>query len=154
MLVELEAHIEEIRSIYPDTPHFIRGNANSNPNNTWRFNLLNHFCSTHLFSKIPLHHPTYHHFIGDGCFDSEIDILLVYGKDVSETLSQIICKLDSPLVESHHDIILSSCSLPIARAPPSEEDLVMAPRISNNRTKIIWSEDGIKAYEEMVAPDS
>ena len=150
MLVELEAHIDEIRSIYPGTPHFIRGDANSNPNNTWRCNLLNHFCSTHLFSKIPLHHPTYHHFIGDGCFDSEIDILLVYGKDVSETLSQIICKLDSPLVESHHDIIMSSCSLPPARAPPSEEDLVMAPRVSNNRTKIIWSEDGIKAYEEMV----
>ena len=150
MLVELEAHIEEILSIYPDTPHFIRGDANSNPNNHWRFNLLNHFSSSLHFSRVPLQHPTYHHFIGDGCFDSEIDILLVYGKDVSETLTRIICKLDSPLVESHHDVILSSCSLPTARASPIEEDLVTAPRISNNRTKIIWSDDGIKNYEEMV----
>ena len=150
MLVELEAHIEEIRSIYPDTPHFIRGDANSNPNNIWRFNLLNHFCSTFLFTRVPLQHPTYHHFIGDGCFDSEIDILLVYGKYVSETLTKIICKLESPLVESHHDIILSCCSLPTASPPPPEEHLVTAPRIPNNRTKIIWSEEGIKSYEELV----
>ena len=150
MLVELEAHIEELRSTFPSAPHFMRGDANSNPNNISRFNLFTHFYTSLLFSRIPLQHPTYHHFMGNGCFDSEIDVLLVYGNDVSESVTNIVCKLDSPLVDSHHDIILSVCSIPRTLPSHSQEYLVNAPRISNTRTKIIWSEEGIAAYEQAV----
>ena len=150
MLVELEAHIEELRSTFPGAPHFIRGDANSNPNNISRSNLFTHFYTSLLFTRIPLHHPTYHHFMGNGCFDSEIDVLLVHGSDVSESVSNIVCKLDSPLVDSHHDIILSNCSIPRVQPSPPQECLVSAPRISNSRMKIVWSEEGIDAYERVV----
>ena len=81
---------------------------------------------------------------------SEIDILLVYGKDATETLTKIICKLNCPLVDSHHHLILSTCSLPTATPPSPEKHLVTAPKIPNERTKIIWSDEGIKSYEKLV----
>ena len=141
-LVDLEAHIDEIRSQHPDAPHFIRGDANVNPNNIARFNLF-YFSSSLSLKRLPLCHPTYHHFVRDGNFDSEIDVILYHGKDISETLSEIICKLESPLVESHHDVILSTCSLPSASIPPPHQDLLEAPRVPNDRIKTIWNDDGI-----------
>jgi hypothetical protein len=126
-LVDLEAHIDEIRSQHPDAPHFIRGDANVNPNNIARFNLF-YFSSSLSLKRLPLCHPTYHHFVRDGNFDSEIDVILYHGKEISETLSEINCKLESPFVESHHDVILSTCSLPSASIPPPHQDLLEAPQ--------------------------
>ena len=150
-LVELEAHIADIRSIHPAAAHFVRGDANCNPKNTARYSIFSHLCKTYSFSKIPLSHPTYHHFVGNGCFDSEIDVLLYHGPDnVSENLDKIICKLDSPFVNSQHDVILSCCSLPSSPIPPPDKDLVKAPRVANDRTKILWSDEGIENYEALV----
>ena len=150
VLADIKTHIEETRLLYPSTPHFIRGDANSNPNNVSRSNLFFHFYSSLDFKKIPLHHPTYHHFIGDGCFDSEIDILLFSGNDVHEELDRILCKLDSPLINSHHDVILSTCSVPIAPPSPPQDDLLVAPIIPNTRTKTVWSDEGISQYESII----
>ena len=149
-LANLKDHYEEMQSKYPEAPHFIRGDANSNPNNINRFNLFSHFCSSLSLSRLRLHHPTYHHFVGEGNFDSEIDVILHHGKDASETLVDIVCKLSSPLVNSHHDIILTKCKLPSALLPPPEHDLVTAPRVTNNRIKIVWNDDGIENYESLV----
>ena len=44
-LVDLGAHIEEIRSKYPEAPHFFRGDANVNKNNTARHGLFSYFCT-------------------------------------------------------------------------------------------------------------
>ena len=150
-LAELESHFTDLRNSHPGAAHFVRGDANSNPKNAARHNLLMHFCSSFSFKRVPLLHPSYHHFVGDGCFDSEIDVLLYHGPDgVSEHLDQIICKLESPLVNSQHDVILSTCSLPTSPIPPNDDDLVIAPRIANDRIKIVWSEDGIDDYESLV----
>ena len=150
VLADLTTHIDETRLLYPDIPHFVRGDANSNPNNVSRSKLFSHFYSSLEFMKIPLYHPTYHHFIGDGCFDSEIDFLLYYGTDAREDLDRILCKLDSPLINSHHDVILSTCSIPVAPPPPPEDDLVVAPKIPNIRTRTVWSEEGIRKYESII----
>ena len=88
--------------------------------------------------------------MGDGNFDSEIDVILYHGRDVSENVSEIICKLDCPLIGSHHDVILSTCSLPNAVIPPPSQDLLEAPRVPNHRTKTFWDDEGIEKYEALV----
>ena len=112
--------------------------------------LFSHFCSDFSLKRVSLSHPTYHHFVGDGVFDSEIDVLLFHGPDHTlESLDQILCKLESPLINSHHDAILSSCSLPGMPVPSPDEDLVQAPRIPNKRLKIVWDDEGIEKYESL-----
>ena len=115
-LVDLGDHIEEIRSKYPDAPHFFRGDANVNPNNSARLGLFTYFCAQFQLSSLPLLHTTYHHFVGDGALDSEIDVILHYSPKgvASEHLKKIICKFESPFILSQHDVILSSCKLPSA----------------------------------------
>ena len=150
-LVDLESHLVEVTNIYPDAALFLRGDANSNPNNNARFSLFAHFSSIFSLTRVPLSHPTYHHFVGNGLFDSEIDVLLYQGPElVVETLVKILCKLDSPFIDSTHDVILSSCSLPNVPVPPPDARNVTAPRIVNDRVKIIWDDDGIEDYEALI----
>ena len=86
-LVDLGAHIEEIRLQYPDAPHFFRGDANVNPNNSAQHGLFSYFCSQYQLITLPLLHTTYHHFVGDGAFDSEIDVILYYTLPMGSPLS-------------------------------------------------------------------
>ena len=153
MKVDLGHHLDDIRSKYPENPHFLRGDANANPKNITRYNLFSHFCSQYHLKSLPLGHPTYHHFVGNGLFDSEIDVILVFSPsdDASEELLKIVCKFDSPFIESQHDVILSSCSLPGAPPPPPNHHLCQAPRVLNDRVKIHWSDEGIEAYEELIS---
>ena len=95
-------------------------------------------------------HPTYHHFLGDGVFDSQLDVILYTSSPLSsESVTEIVCKLENPLVHSHHDLILSRFSLGTCRISP-KEDQVVAPRVDNLRVKILWSEEEIAQYEELV----
>ena len=151
-LVDLGAHIEEIRLKYPNAPHFLRGDANSNQKNTARHGLFSHFCAQFHFQSLPLHHTTYHHFVGGGSFDSEIDVILFYSPlgNASENLEKIVCKLDFPFVKSQHGVIISTCKLPKAPLVPPDHDLLKAPRIPNCRIKILWNEEGIQDYERLV----
>ena len=45
--------------------------------------------------------------------DSDLDLLLYGGGNASEALTDVICELQHPLMSSHHDLIISSCSLPL-----------------------------------------
>ena len=64
----------------------------------------------------------------------------------------IYCKEDYPEIDSHHDIILSSVTIPAAACPYSTpEDLVSAPIFQHKRQKILWSSEGIAKYEDEVA---
>ena len=102
-------------------------------------------------ARVSLSHPTYHHFVGNGLFDSEIDVLLHHGPaGVNEKLEKILCKLDSPFIDSTHDAILSTCILPTASVPPQDNNNITAPRIPNIRVKIIWNEEGIEDYEKII----
>ena len=149
-LVELQGHIEDARDKHPEAAHFLRGDANCNPNNTSRFNLFNDFCANLSFKRVPLNHPTYHHFVGNGNFDSEIDVLLFHGKNASEALLDIICKNDCPIIDSHHDVLLSTCVIPSAPEPHPDTNLVVAPKVKNDRIKILWNDDGINEYQNLI----
>ena len=60
-----------------------------------------------------------------------------------------MCKHECQLVDSHHDLLVSRMVLPkmeVSVLPPPHQ----APRIPNERVKIIWSEDGIAAYQNLL----
>ena len=112
-IASLDFYIEEINLKYDGCPIFIRGDANVNPNNVARASLFRHFLDKHNLLKVDLNHPTYHHFIGDGAWDSALDVLLYQNKrGIFEDYTRIICRLTNPLLNSHHDVILSSFHLP------------------------------------------
>ena len=149
-LATLDGCLEELLLQYQDLQIFLRGDANVNPRNVSRASLFQHFTSKFSLQSVPLPHPTYHHFIGDGAFDSSIDVLLHSRSPlISETLIQTICKYSNPLIQSHHDIILSTFSLAPADIPIPELN-APAPKVDNTRLKILWTEEGISNYEEAV----
>ena len=84
-------------------------------------------------------------------FDSEIDVLLYHGPGKArEHLDKIVCKFVSPFINSAHDVILSVCTLPASSTPTPDVRNITAPRIDNNRVKIIWNEEGITEYEIII----
>ena len=107
--------------------------------------------SLHLFN-VPLLHKTYHHFVGEGLFDSNLDVILHPKNPPNyEAVLNIICKFHDWLVDSHHDIILTTMSLPTSVEEHSDVNLVQAPRIDNNRVQIIWADDKIEEYKMEIA---
>ena len=94
---------------------FLRGDFNGSSKNKIRFSTLSAVISRLKLAKVKFVHPTYHHFTGAGASDSDLDLLLYGGGDgVNETLVNIQCKFHHPLMFSHHDLIVSSCSIPPA----------------------------------------
>ena len=69
---------------------------------------------------------------------------------MKETIIEILCQAQNPLIDSHHDIIISSVNLPILPIEASV-DLPEAPRVENTRKKIIWSEASLPAYKSALA---
>ena len=149
-LANLKNCIDDICTIHKDALVFIRGDSNCNAKNTNRMQLLAHFKEEFSLTQIPVLHPTYHHFVGDGKYDSNIDILLhTKIDDVTEEVTNIMCVNNIPEVSSHHDILLSQCSLPPQGPQPKSSDCITAPRISFTRKKILWTETGITDYHSL-----
>ena len=123
-----------------------------NQNNLKRNILLQHLCSEHKLSMLPLLHKTYHHFTGGGQSDSNLDKIMFSSPKNPESLTEVICKLTNPLINSHHDLISSSFKLNPMPPKSSTEGNVKAPRVQNCRTKVIWSESGINDYQNLVFP--
>ena len=151
-LSKLEVLLEELSDKYPGVPVYYRGDGNANMRNQPRSSLLQHFITKHSITRLPLNHTTYHHFMGNGLSDSEIDVLMYSGeRSISETLLKIHCKLTNPLIDSLHDLLVSSFpSPPSSRQPECGEDLVSAPRMENKRVRVRWEEEGIEAYEVLL----
>ena len=149
-LAALEATITMILEEY-SCPIYIRGDCNVNPNNKSRAALFKHFCEKHKLSSLDLQHPSHHHFLGDGLYDAQLDVLLYAGPpEKADHLNEIICKLDNPLVESHHDVIVST--IPISRVSvPQTESVPTAPRVPNNRVKIIWDDTNTPLYQSLLS---
>ena len=147
----LDSFIDEI-ALTHDCPIFIRGDANCNPRNLQRSALLKHFCSKHKFLSIDFGHPSHHHFTGSGLHDTQLDVVLHQTSSTpSEVLSNIICKLGNPLVDSAHDIIISVCTLPAHTPIPQDiSENITAPKIVNNRVKVKWSDDNVPLYQELI----
>ena len=150
-LTVLDTILTSLSEEYRDTPIYLRGDANVNPNHPSRPNLFHHILSKHSISSLDLHHPTHHHFTGDGGSDAQLDVLLYSGAPgLSETLMSITCGLTNPLVSSHHDLIISSFpSLlePITTPPQA----VVAPRVPNTRVKVCWDEEGMDNYKSLLS---
>ena len=149
-IAKVNESILELVVKYPDAKILIRGDANANPKDTKRVDIVKKLCDDWSLTHTVIDHPTYHHFLGGGLSDSELDVLL-HSVDVSESLLKIICKLENPLVTSHHDALLSCFNLPCMACPSPPPNPPPAPRIENNRVKILWSESGIQAYQSLIA---
>ena len=127
----LENAIEEILDEYGDIPIYIRGDANAaippRPNNT-REKLLQYFC------------------------DSSIDVFLQrkVEKSISEKINNIFCSKNDPRIDSKHDAIFSAFNIPFLSKTPQEK-FHGIPEVQNLKHKILWSEDDIPAYQNILS---
>ena len=155
-LSNLESTLTELSEAHPSSPIFVRGDSNVNRNNSNRVILFKHFMKRFSLLRVFMHHDTYHHFVGDGQYDSDIDVILhTHQVDVRESVISIRCVKDHPDMLSHHDMVLSVCSVPpVPHHCPgaAKDDLVTAPRIPNKRERIVWSDVGIDSYESQISP--
>ena len=145
----LSSSIEDLKEEFgEDCPIFIRGDANASSKNPTRAPIFQQFLLQHDLHRVQIAHNTYHHFVGNGEFDSDLDVVIFSNlTSVSESIDDVICKHANPLINSHHDLIVSSFSLPhFTPLPPSLHNIT-APRIPNNRQKVLWSEEGIELYQ-------
>ena len=144
--------VEKLLEAYPEALLYLRGDFNTNKNNHIRCTQLASFIKTLNVISINIPHNTYHHFVGQGRFDSKIDLIL-HSKEVSkhEQVTQIWCRLKEPEISSHHDLIISKCYLSKCEwITPPHEGLEVAPRTKVERVKVRWSEDGVLKYHSMV----
>ena len=145
--------MEELRISYPEALFYLRGDFNVNDKNKNRTSILNIISEELELCSLSISHPTYHHFMGGGASDSHLDKIF-FPKDAKfiETLINITCKLTNPLIESHHDLIMSQWKLPFTQPLHEATTNIKAPRIPNDRTSITWSDLGITQYEALVTP--
>ena len=108
-LAALTAVLESVLDDHHGLPVYIRGDANVNPSNLPRVQLFSNFLSQFNLLNLPLHHPTHHHFTGDGAYDTQLDVLLFRGvSEQAESLLSVICGKVNTLILSHHDMVVST----------------------------------------------
>ena len=110
-LSKLRIYLEDLLEDHPDYLVYLRGDSNVNANNKARSNVFNDFKSNRKIIHVPLGHKAYHHFLGEGLFDSEIDVVI--GRENKfgiEKIENIFCKHEFPFIHSHHDLISSLSS--------------------------------------------
>ena len=149
-ITNLDHCLAMMRIEHPDMPFFIRGDANVNPNNHKRASVFSAFVKKWNLQKTFIGHPTYHHFLGNGRSDSELDVLL-HSSVNSERLVEIVCRLDFPAIASLHDVLISTFSLSAVKVAGQDLSLPKAPRVHNNRVKIRWSKEGINSYKNLLS---
>ena len=148
----LRLTVEELLDKYPNCLIFLRGDSNVNSNNKSRFKMFSDLLSHFSLVTIPLYHKTYHHFLGGGLFDSEIDIIAVpKSLPLSEKVTDILCSKEHTEVDSHHDVIVSCLAIPTVDIEDDTSKLLTAPRVLNLRKRIIWSEDAITKYQAILS---
>ena len=149
----MRINIEELQAKLASADVFVRGDCNSSRTNSKGHRIFSKFCSDLSLARVQLHHNSYHHFPGHGSSDSELDVLLYSkGEGISEQLLNIVCKHHTPQVESHHDLLLSLCSvLPVQTPSKDKSKNVIAPKLKNTRHRIIWNEDTWSDYKALVS---
>ena len=149
----LSSCIDELNEKYTNAPVYLRGDFNVSNKHIKRTDILKFFCSEHKLSQVSILHETYHHFMGNGASDSHLDKILFSTSLASpETLNTVHCKLNDPLVDSHHDIIITEWKLPNVTPPQPSEENIIAPIIKNTRKAVLWDDPGIERYQDLVAP--
>jgi hypothetical protein len=148
----LRITIEELQEKYPGCLIYLRGDSNANINNRNRYNIFMSFLTYFNFSSTSTSHKTYHHFFGQGLFDSRIDVIVQpLTSTPQERIDNVLCSKQYPEIDSHHDIIVSSVVIPTVDVPADDPHLVTAPRVVNTRQKIIWSDENLPEYQTLVS---
>ena len=160
-LASLQATIDEASELHPSALIFIKGDANASltpRDNNKRDVFFNEFCQDNSLDSLFLNHKTYHHFTGAGRSDSNIDVLLFskFSHDGTpspgtENLEAIICSKEHDCLNSHHDAIISRVSLNHTD-PPSNNSRPDVPTLQNERHKIVWSDDTLHQYQQLIQP--
>ena len=108
--------------------------------------------------NVPINHNTYHHFINNGVSDSCIDAIIFsevtsdgHPSSITESLTKILCSKTNPAIDSSHDALLSTFSLPLQPIQEPTSDNIEAPRVHLARHKILWSEAGISEYQKLLS---
>ena len=152
-LTELEQHVQGTIDQYGPLGVFLRGDFNASSKNKRRSAMLLAFITNLELSKVTINHLTYHHFTGSGDSDSDLDLLLYGGPDANEALVDVVCELQDPLMSSHHDMLISSCSIPPKQVMNHDKSKnIEAPRVPNLRFSTKWSKDGEDDYRQTVTP--
>ena len=152
-LAELRNCLDDLAGRSDDPIIYIRGDGNVNPNNSIRVILLQQLITDYNLANIDIGHTTYHHFVGNGRYDSSIDIILQTSSHlVTESVTDILFKHDNPGILSHHDIILSKFTIPVHAPTQRRTVLDSAPKLDHTRTRMDWSEEGKQEYCELVGP--
>ena len=153
-LATLQNCLDSLNTAYSYPCIFIRGDANVNCKNTRRVNILTSFMERFNLTRTAIHHKTYHHFVGGGLFDSNVDVILhsdsVPGMQ-PEQVKNILCQKNIPDMGSHHDAIVSVLFLPQDDTRTATDDNICAPRLDIKRRKINWTEEGTQEYAMLVA---
>ena len=160
-LVLLQNTIDHLGDKYPDSLIFVRGDANASfiqRNKNKRDDLFRYFVEENKFSPLLLNHKTYHHFLNNGLSDSNIDVIM-YPKVTSDgllssttkTLIKILCGKTNALVDSSHDVVITSLLLPPQPQPDVSPDNILAPKVKHSKYKVLWSEEGILEYQNLLS---
>ena len=153
-LSNLSLCLHHLQQLHPESPIYLRGDFNVSDRHPRRTALLNHLSNDFHLLQTPLHHNTYHHFLGEGKSDSNLDKLLFSDSlQFPEILLTIHCKLEDPRIDSHHDMLISSWTVPDVPLLKPSEDNVTAPKVENNRTRVVWTDAGIENYQHLVVPE-
>ena len=139
-LANLHICLEKLTERYQAALIYIRGDSKVNQNNSTRVALFGQFLEKLSLQLSCMSHKTYHHFVGNGMYDSNIDIIGHSNKQaVAENVTRILCKHEYPQSNSHHDIILSQFNIPFLKeTEAAKTNLTIAPRCSQSRSKITW----------------
>ena len=160
-LAQLQETIEYVSEKYPDILIYIRGDANASvkprPDNV-RDKLFNYFISENSLIPTIIHHKTYHHFLNNGLSDSNIDVLLSSNNNscgppthATETLLNVLCGKTNYLVDSSHDVLVSLTIVPAQPSKIPNMEKIKAPRIEHSKHKVVWSDEGILEYQNLLA---
>ena len=87
-----------------------------------------------------------------GLSDSSIDVLLqpANGDSLAEALVKVLCSKVNPLIDSNHDALISTLLLPHQADYEKPQNFSPAPKIVHTKHKIVWSEEGIEGYQNLL----
>ena len=105
-------------------------------------------------SKVTIHSPTYHHFVGNGESDSFLNKIFFPNDSISSVrFFKHLCKFDEAFIDSFYDILLTKLAIPVhGDVKNNNETNIVAPKLPNNRHRILWTDEGIADYQNVVVP--
>ena len=101
-IVKIRIFLDDFLTDHPGCIIFIRGDSNVNTNNAARMNVFKHFKNTYEMNSVPINHKTYHHFLGAGLYDSNIDVIMhTKTRLIHEEIKTVFCQTEHPSIDSH-----------------------------------------------------